>query len=103
LFNTLNEFCAVSRFIILWCHMEFNRKGKANKTSFSLKLRAVPTRSYALLCYTDSSLSIGIFHSLLQGNQENRAAVYDNKVIDYINFILRAGDFQGCTPDQVNK
>lgn len=36
-----------------------------------------------------------------QGNQENRIVIYDNKIIDYINFIMRAGDFEDCTIDKV--
>uniref|UniRef100_A0A1I8JL45 DUF4194 domain-containing protein n=1 Tax=Macrostomum lignano TaxID=282301 RepID=A0A1I8JL45_9PLAT len=35
------------------------------------------------------------------GNQENRATVYDNKIIDYINFILRSSDFEGCSVAQI--
>uniref|UniRef100_A0A1I8JJ97 CCHC-type domain-containing protein n=2 Tax=Macrostomum lignano TaxID=282301 RepID=A0A1I8JJ97_9PLAT len=35
------------------------------------------------------------------GNQENRSTVYDNKIIDYINFILRTADFDNCEPEQV--
>jgi len=38
----------------------------------------------------------------LQGNQENRVVVYDRKVVDYINFILRAGDIADCPPDKVS-
>uniref|UniRef100_A0A1I8HYC3 MIF4G domain-containing protein n=1 Tax=Macrostomum lignano TaxID=282301 RepID=A0A1I8HYC3_9PLAT len=39
--------------------------------------------------------------TMIQGNQENRATVYDNKIIDYINFILRSSDFESCEPQQV--
>ena len=44
-------------------------------------------------------------HSTLcfQGNQENRIVIYDNKIIDYINFIMRAGDFEDCATDKVYK
>ncbi|PAA56314.1 hypothetical protein BOX15_Mlig033347g5, partial [Macrostomum lignano] len=35
------------------------------------------------------------------GNQENRSTVYDNKIIDYINFIMRTADFDNCEPEQV--
>ncbi|CAG5128028.1 unnamed protein product, partial [Candidula unifasciata] len=31
------------------------------------------------------------------GNQENRVVIYDNKIIDYINFILRSGEFSDCS------
>ena len=37
----------------------------------------------------------------LQGNQENRVSVYDKKVIDYINFILRAGEIADCPIEKV--
>ena len=38
----------------------------------------------------------------LQGNQENRAVLINNKVIDYINFILRRTAFdEDCTAEQV--
>ena len=36
-----------------------------------------------------------------QGNQENRVVIYDYKTIDYINFILRAGDIAECPPEKV--
>ena len=36
-----------------------------------------------------------------QGNQDNRIVIYDNKIIDYINFIMRAGDFADCTTEKV--
>ena len=36
-----------------------------------------------------------------QGNQENRSVILNNKIIDYVNFILRLGRFEGCDPDQV--
>lgn len=36
-----------------------------------------------------------------QGNQENRESVFNNKTIDYINFILRTGHFPGCDASSV--
>ena len=39
----------------------------------------------------------------IQGNQENRVVIYDYKAIDYINFILRAGDIAECPPEKVGK
>ena len=42
------------------------------------------------------------FMSFFKGNQENRLVIYDNKIIDYINFILRAGDFEDCSTDKVS-
>ncbi|XP_021341779.1 inositol 1,4,5-trisphosphate receptor type 2-like [Mizuhopecten yessoensis] len=35
------------------------------------------------------------------GNQENRIVIYDNKIIDYINFILRAGDIEYCSTEKI--
>ena len=37
-----------------------------------------------------------------QGNQHNRSVMLNSKVIDYINFILRAGEFKNCDASQVN-
>ncbi|KAK7114914.1 hypothetical protein V1264_000891 [Littorina saxatilis] len=49
-------------------------------------------------------LVIQIFSTLNEfcaGNQENRVSVYDKKVIDYINFILRAGEIADCPIEKV--
>ncbi|PVD20342.1 hypothetical protein C0Q70_18496 [Pomacea canaliculata] len=35
------------------------------------------------------------------GNQDNRIVIYDNKIIDYINFIMRAGDFANCCTEKL--
>ncbi|XP_078335085.1 inositol 1,4,5-trisphosphate-gated calcium channel ITPR2-like [Crassostrea virginica] len=35
------------------------------------------------------------------GNQDNRVVIFDNKIIDYINFILRAAEFQSCPTEKV--
>ncbi|XP_076470932.1 inositol 1,4,5-trisphosphate-gated calcium channel ITPR2-like isoform X2 [Babylonia areolata] len=35
------------------------------------------------------------------GNQDNRIVIYDNKIIDYINFIMRAGDFASCSTEKI--
>lgn len=42
-----------------------------------------------------------IHKPFFQGNQENRVVVYDRKLVDYINFILRAGDIADCGPEKV--
>ncbi|BFZ19742.1 hypothetical protein BsWGS_22781 [Bradybaena similaris] len=34
------------------------------------------------------------------GNQDNRVVIYDNKIIDYINFILRSGEFGDCSTEK---
>ncbi|XP_076449737.1 inositol 1,4,5-trisphosphate-gated calcium channel ITPR1-like isoform X2 [Babylonia areolata] len=49
-------------------------------------------------------LVIQLFNTLNEfcsGNQENRVSVYDKKVIDYINFILRAGEIADCPIEKV--
>ncbi|KAL4233980.1 hypothetical protein ACF0H5_005635 [Mactra antiquata] len=49
-------------------------------------------------------LVIQLFDTMTEftaGNQENRVVIYDNKIIDYINFIMRAGDFEDCPTDKV--
>jgi inositol 1,4,5-triphosphate receptor type 1 len=38
----------------------------------------------------------------MQGNQENREVIYNKKAIDYINFILRAGEIADCSPEKVS-
>ena len=37
----------------------------------------------------------------LKGNQLNRAVMLNSKVIDYINFILRAGEYRECPTEKV--
>ncbi|XP_071092410.1 inositol 1,4,5-trisphosphate-gated calcium channel ITPR3-like isoform X4 [Haliotis cracherodii] len=49
-------------------------------------------------------LVIQLFESMNEftaGNQDNRIVIYDNKIIDYINFILRAGDFENCSIEKI--
>ncbi|XP_052817063.1 inositol 1,4,5-trisphosphate receptor type 3-like isoform X2 [Mya arenaria] len=49
-------------------------------------------------------LVIQLFNTLNEfcsGNQENREVIYNKKVIDYINFILRAGEIADCSPEKV--
>ncbi|XP_062618413.1 inositol 1,4,5-trisphosphate receptor type 1-like [Saccostrea cucullata] len=50
------------------------------------------------------NLIIQLFNTLNEfcsGNQENRVVVYDRKLVDYINFILRAGDIADCSPEKI--
>ncbi|KAK3085572.1 hypothetical protein FSP39_005468 [Pinctada imbricata] len=50
------------------------------------------------------NLIIQLFNTLNEfcsGNQENRVVVYDRKIVDYINFILRAGEIADCPPEKV--
>ncbi|KAH3769470.1 hypothetical protein DPMN_170739 [Dreissena polymorpha] len=49
-------------------------------------------------------LVIQLFSTLNEfcsGNQENREVIYNKKAIDYINFILRAGEIADCPPEKV--
>lgn len=49
-------------------------------------------------------LVIQLFSTLNEfcsGNQENRVVMHDRKIIDYINFILRAGEMQDCPSKKV--
>ncbi|ESN99323.1 hypothetical protein HELRODRAFT_162846 [Helobdella robusta] len=40
-------------------------------------------------------------HAGLQGNQLNRSVMLNSKVVDYINFILRAAEFSGCSLNKI--
>lgn len=48
-------------------------------------------------------LCINHIISILQGNQLNRSVMLNSKIIDYINFILRAAEFCGCSIDSVSE
>jgi len=39
--------------------------------------------------------------SCCQGNQQNRAMMLNSKVVDYINYILRAAEFKNCDSEKV--
>ncbi|CAH1800294.1 unnamed protein product [Owenia fusiformis] len=52
---------------------------------------------------SSAKLAIRLFNTINEtstGNQANRVVILNNKVVDYINFILRARDI-ACDPDQV--
>jgi len=38
---------------------------------------------------------------LHQGNSVNQAVVFDNKICDYVNHILRVGIYKGCKEFEV--
>ena len=40
---------------------------------------------------------------IFQGNQSNRYVLLNSKVVDYINFILRAGEFKNCPMEKVSR
>ena len=48
-------------------------------------------------------MDINLFRKLFfsQGNFNNQLVVFDSKVVDYMNFILRGDNFHGCTDKQV--
>ena len=59
---------------------------------------------YANINLKTIDLVIQLFTTLNEfasGNQENRMVMLTNKVIDYINFILRAGEFDDCPQEKV--
>ena len=37
----------------------------------------------------------------LKGNYHNQLVVFDNKVCDYVNYILRGAQFHGCSDKEV--
>jgi len=39
----------------------------------------------------------------MQGNQANRSVLLNSKVIDYVNFILRASEFPTCSAEKVRR
>ena len=43
------------------------------------------------------------FICIFQGNQQNQAVIFDHKICDYINHILRVGQFKGCGKKEVRK
>lgn len=40
-------------------------------------------------------------NEICAGNQDNRVALLDSKIVDYINYILRTPEFPFCDPEQV--
>ena len=48
------------------------------------------------LYVSDNLTCVGI-----QGNQQNRAMMLNSKVVDYINYILRAAEFKNCDSEKV--
>ncbi|KAK3610323.1 hypothetical protein CHS0354_029792 [Potamilus streckersoni] len=59
---------------------------------------------YSNITGKNIELVIQLFESMNEftaGNQENRVVIYDNKIIDYINFILRAGDIANSPTEKI--
>jgi hypothetical protein len=48
-------------------------------------------------------LYLNLIFFCVQGNQRNQAVVFDNKVCDYMNHILRVGKFHNCDMKEVRK
>ncbi|XP_076096104.1 inositol 1,4,5-trisphosphate-gated calcium channel ITPR3-like isoform X9 [Mytilus galloprovincialis] len=49
-------------------------------------------------------LVVQLFDTLVEftsGNQQNQAVIFDHKICDYINHILRVGQFKGCGKKEV--
>ncbi|CAH1800283.1 unnamed protein product [Owenia fusiformis] len=74
----------------------------------SFNLVAETARFLSLLYSNINANTIGLvtqlFNTLVEftsGNIYNQAIVFDNKVCDYINFILRSSSFQGCTAGEI--
>ncbi|XP_074663089.1 inositol 1,4,5-trisphosphate-gated calcium channel ITPR3-like [Tubulanus polymorphus] len=85
---------------------DYLREQPDNVKSFNIVAETVQYLNaiYSNINAETIDLCIQLFATLNEfcaGNQDNRATTYDNKVIDYINFILRAGDFHGCIPEQI--
>jgi inositol 1,4,5-triphosphate receptor type 1 len=85
---------------------EYLRDQPDNIKSFNL---VAETTSFLNMVYSNINqrtidLVIQLFCTLNEfgtGNQANRAVILSHKIVDYINFILRAGDFHDCPPEKV--
>jgi len=40
-------------------------------------------------------------HNILQGNAYNQSVAFDNKIIDYVNYILRNKQYKVCDPEDI--
>ncbi|KAJ8309661.1 hypothetical protein KUTeg_011526 [Tegillarca granosa] len=69
----------------------------AETTRFlSILYSNITTQSMPLICQ--------LFDTLVEftsGNQQNQAVVFDNKICDYMNHILRVGSFKGCSKKEI--
>ncbi len=41
------------------------------------------------------------FNSSFQGNPTNQQVIFDNNIVNYINYILRSGNWKDCEDPQV--
>ncbi|XP_064638087.1 inositol 1,4,5-trisphosphate receptor type 2-like isoform X2 [Lineus longissimus] len=77
------------------------REQPDNIKSFNLIAETVQYMSqvYANINPNSINLIYQLLDSLnecVSGNEENRVVIFDNKIVDYINFILRTGQFGSC-------
>lgn len=85
---------------------DYLREQPDNIKSFNI---AAETTLFLNMVYSNINaksieLVIQLFNTLNEfcsGNQENRAVIVSHKVVEYINFILRSGEFESCTTEQV--
>ena len=63
---------------------------------------SVITSIFTLLLLALESGDWWLFYiDIMQGNQANRSVLLNSKVIDYVNFILRASEFPTCSAEKV--
>lgn len=74
----------------------------------SVNLISETARFLSLLYSSIDENTIGLVTELLStlveftsGNIANQLVIFDNKIIDYINFMLRGAQFQSCDPESV--
>ncbi|KAH3809582.1 hypothetical protein DPMN_137955 [Dreissena polymorpha] len=74
----------------------------------SVNLVAETTKFLTILYANISSSSIAlitqVFETLVEftsGNPVNQSVVFDNKICDYVNHILRVGSYKDCTAEEV--
>nr|KAG5691423.1 hypothetical protein BaRGS_016339 [Batillaria attramentaria] len=76
----------------------------------SLNLVAEVTRFLNILYGNVSDKTVQLIIQLIDtlveftsGNFHNQAAVFDNKICEYLNHMLRVGDFKGCDDEQLQE
>ena len=93
-------------YLLLILPQEYLREQPDNIKTFNI---VAETTSFLNMVYSSISpasidLVVQLFSTLnefVSGNQANRACILNGKVVDYINFILRAGEFEQCPPEKV--
>jgi len=85
---------------------DYLREQPDNMKSFNI---VAETAGFLNLVYSNINpqnidLVIQLYETLNEftvGNQYNRSVMLNSKVVDYINFILRAGEFKGCATEKI--